>query len=299
MMWMTPSFFSSGTQSSRRRYSFLRLLSRSPGMGILSVNGMNLQRKNSSKDRPISSREILYFLHQEIFDGFLRLARLFPGAVQLFLLEKIAADQIVETGLPPPGIAFLVEEGDAEDVRDLLEKTLFILGEFTGSAFLVEDLDDPHERLVVEDRGGEDLLRPETGLLVPADVEGQFLVDLLKLLDIIGVGDVDDLPRIGHVPGDAPVVDGNPDLLDLGADEKHGIDFVARPVHHIDGDRMGVEEVQDPVLQIDEDLLDVLCGVDPVGDVQKGLANLELFFEFRDFFVFERVHHSYLRFSRH
>jgi len=62
---------------------------------------------------------------------------------------------------------------------------------------------------------------------------------------------------------------------------------------------MGVEEVQYPVFQIDEDLLDVLCGVDPVGDVQKGLANLELFLEFRNLFVLERVYLSCLRFSRH
>ena len=43
---------------------------------------------------------------------------------------------------------------------------------------------------------------------------------------------------------------------------------------------MGAEEVQNPVLQIDEDLLDILGGVDPVGDVEQGLAQLELFFEF-------------------
>ena len=77
------------------------------------------------------------------------------------------ADEIIKAGLSPPAVPFLVEEGDTEDVRDLLQKSPLILGELAGPAFLVEDLENAHQRLVVENRGGEDLLRPETGLLVP------------------------------------------------------------------------------------------------------------------------------------
>ena len=58
---------------------------------------------------------------------------------------------------------------------------------------------------------------------------------------------------------------------------------------------MGVEEVQNPILQINEDLLDVLGGVDPVGDVKKGLAQLEFIFEFGNLFVLDRICHDHHR----
>ena len=185
------------------------------------------------------------------------------------------ADEVIEAGLAAREDAVLVVKGDAQDLGDLLEQALLVVREL-APALAVDDLDDPHDGVLVHDGKGEHLGRPVARLLVPGLVEEERLVDLFELLLVVGIGDVDAAARVGHEARDAAVRDGQPDLLELGAREVERVELVAGLVGHVDRDQQGVEERKDAFLVLDEDVLDVLGGVDLVGDVEQFLALVEL-----------------------
>ena len=135
----------------------------------------------------------LVFFHQEIFNGLLCLTRFLPGAVQVLFFDEVVADQVIEPGFTPSGKPLLIEKGNREDVCDLLEKSTFLLGEFAGPILFVEDLNHPHEGLVVKDRGGQDLPRPDPDFLSQLMSKVSSLSMRLHLGGIIGIGDIDDL----------------------------------------------------------------------------------------------------------
>ncbi len=185
------------------------------------------------------------------------------------------ADEVIEAGLAAREDAVLVVQGDAQDLGDLLEQALLV-GRELAPALAVDDLDDPHDGVLVHDGKGEHLGRPVARLLVPGLVEEERLVDLFELLLVVGIGDVDAAARVGHEARDAAVRDGQPDLLELGAREVERVELVAGLVGHVDRDQQGVEERKDAFLVLDEDVLDVLGGMDLVGDVEQFLALVEL-----------------------
>jgi hypothetical protein len=129
----------------------------------------------------------------------------------------------------------------------------------------------------VKDGDGEHLGCPVSGLLVPGLVEEQILVDVLELFLVVGIGDADAAARDSHKSRDAPVVDGQAQLLELGAGQVQGVELVAGLVGHVDRDEQGIEERQKPVLVLDEDVLDVLRSMDLVRDIQQFLSLVELF----------------------
>ncbi len=214
-------------------------------------------------------------LHEELLDGLVAPARLGEGGLQVAFLHEVVADEVIEAGLAAREDAVLVVKGDAQDLGDLLEQALLVVRE-PAPALAVDDLDDPHDGVLVHDGKGEHLRRPVARLLVPGLVEEERLVDLFELLLVVGIGDVDAAARVGHEARDAAVRDGQPDLLELGAREVERVELVAGLVGHVDRDQQGVEERKDAFLVLDEDVLDVLGGVDLVGDVEQFLALVEL-----------------------
>jgi hypothetical protein len=100
----------------------------------------------------------------------------------------------------------------------------------------------------MEDWIGKNLPGAESGLFIPTDVKNQILVDCLQFSEIVGIDNVDAFSGIGHIPGDASIVEWETNLFDLGADKKKGVYLVSRSVNYIYGDRMGAEEIQYAIL---------------------------------------------------
>ena len=95
----------------------------------------------------------------------------------------------------------LVVEGDAEDAADLLGAVLVLRREGDAMA-LVDELQDAEEVFLEEDGDGQDGAGAEAGLLVPALIEAEVGVELGELRGVVGVADVDGLPRQGREAGD-------------------------------------------------------------------------------------------------
>ena len=82
MTWMTPSFFSSGTQSSRTEV----LLFEAVEQDFRNAVFVRVRDEFATEELFEGATEILpgdlVFSHQESFNGFLCLPRFLPGAVQ-------------------------------------------------------------------------------------------------------------------------------------------------------------------------------------------------------------------------
>jgi len=229
-------------------------------------------------------------LHEDLLDGFVAAARLREGRLEVGVLHEVVVDEVVESGLAPRRDTMLVVQGDAEDLGDLLQEGPLVVGE-PAAALAVDDLDDPHKGVFVHDGQGEHLGGSVARLPVPGLIEEEGLVDLLELLLVVDIRDADAPARVGHESGDAAVVDGQADLLELGACQVEGVELAPRLVRHVDRDQQGIEEREDPFLVLDEDVLDVLRGVDLVGDVEQFLALVELLGEGRYGGDVEPLHH--------
>ena len=127
----------------------------------------------------------------------------------------------------------------------------------------------------MQDGHAQDLLGPETRLLVPRSVEAQGERDPRQLGLVVGVGDVDDPARGRHVAGDALFADRKPDLLDGVQRQELGVELLLGRVDRVDRHPVGVEQFQNLPLELDEDVIDPLGRVDAVDELDELLLVLE------------------------
>ncbi len=119
--------------------------------------------------------------------------------------------------------------------------------------------------VIVKNGSGQNLPGLEACLFVPAGIKRQLEIERFELRLVIGVTDIDDIVRIGHIACDALVADRNANFLDLRAGQKHGINFVVQLVHNINGDGGGMKKLQNPVFYFNKNMGDIVSGMDAVG----------------------------------
>ncbi|SHO48925.1 hypothetical protein SAMN02745220_02541 [Desulfopila aestuarii DSM 18488] len=96
------------------------------------------------------------------------------------------------------------------------------LGEFTNSFFipaveirtthLINKLNDPHQVLLMNNRGGQHLPGPVSTLLIPTSVKGQSRMDLTQLFFIVDIIDIERFPGICYKTDDTLPINAHPDL---------------------------------------------------------------------------------------
>jgi len=113
------------------------------------------------------------------------------GGLQILLGHDALVDESAVFGrLRLPRGAVLVVKRDSQDAADLLRSILVLRREHRPMAF-VDQLQHAEEVLLEEDRDGEDGLRAEARLFVPALIEAKIRVQLQQLVRVVRVADVD------------------------------------------------------------------------------------------------------------
>ncbi|OQB54349.1 MAG: hypothetical protein BWX99_02110 [Deltaproteobacteria bacterium ADurb.Bin151] len=216
-------------------------------------------------------------IHQILFDGFFFLPGSLPGIFHFFIRQQTPCDKKIKTGLAAAGETPLIVKGNAQDLGNFNRQTDFFFCKFALAVFSVEDLDNSHELIFIKNRDRQDLFGSKSGFFVPASVKCQFKVHCFEFGLVIGIGDIDKIKSVGHIPGDTVIVNRNTDFLELGTGKKHGVDFIVELIDNINRNRLSVKQIQDAIFQIDQDLWYVLCCVNAVADFLKTFSYPQFF----------------------
>ena len=215
-------------------------------------------------------------LDEDLLDGGVVDARARHGRLDVFLRDDSFVDERAEArwfGLPRG--AMLVVKRDPQNPSDLLGG-IFVLRREGDAVPFVDELHHAEEVLLEEDRHGQDRFGAEAGLLVPALIEAKVGVELRQLGSVVGILDVDRLPRQRRESCDGGEGLGNADLFRHVTDLGQRVELLVLGVHGVDGQPLGIEELEDLVLERHQDVRDRLRRVDLIGDPGQLLAILEL-----------------------
>ncbi len=197
---------------------------------------------------------------------------------EILLRDESLVDEITELPRPLHRRPLPeVGEGDTHRPGDLPDRHGFLLGKDVA-VLGVQELDNPHQLVVVEDRRREHLPGPEPRRLVPARVELEAGVKAAEFLFVIGVPDVGHLLRHGAVTDDRRVVARHPDPFHLLAVLVKTVDLPPLGVDSVDREALGAEHLDDPVARRQDDLFNRTGALDESHDFH------ELFFEGRPLF---------------
>jgi len=127
----------------------------------------------------------------------------------------------------------------------------------------------PYEPVVEDERDRQDLARAVAADIVDPPQKAQHGADLRQLLAVVGIGHIDGFTGRSAVAGDAALVDGQAERLDVQPRLDPGHDFLARQVGFIQCHAVCTHQFAQLLHHVDLPELHLVGRMDPVGDLMQ------------------------------